>query len=383
MTLLSRLGWLGIAKETTQGTFVAPTFYIPVTKPDAEIVYEQIKDQSYRASDSMLMGVYQGVGSSTISFDFLGYADAVGFPLRVIGPDTVTPGVATTLAAGSSVSATSISTAASIPSGSTIMIDTGVNVEYAVTGAPTGSGPYTIPIATPAAGLAKAHSSGVAVASQTTHTFKQSATSAKPSWSLVDYNSYETWGYAGAAFSDVQFKIDPKGGVTVDCKMTSWIGSTQTGLAAPTFSSGPPFLGWMWTMSSGGSSSTRGLSYDITLKRAVEAMHTSTGAQQPREVFSGVLEVDASYKAIYESDADYNLYLLAQQSNPAAATLTQPLANGGQTLTLTTSQPAWTKGKINQDGSYVAADFSLSGVYNATDSGSVQAVLKNYVTTAY
>jgi hypothetical protein len=29
VTLLSRLGWIGIAKESVQGTFLAPTFYIP------------------------------------------------------------------------------------------------------------------------------------------------------------------------------------------------------------------------------------------------------------------------------------------------------------------------------------------------------------------
>lgn len=45
-------------------------------------------------------------------------------------------------------------------------------------------------------------------------------------------------------------------------------------------------------MTNAGGSSTRGLSYDLTLKRDVDAIHASNGTQQPREVFSGVLDAD-------------------------------------------------------------------------------------------
>ncbi|MFF4644989.1 hypothetical protein [Streptomyces sp. NPDC001389] len=383
MTLLSRLGWIGIAKESTQGTFVAPTFYLPVSKSDFNIEYTQLKDTSYRANDTNLQGLYQGAGETSASLELSAYPDAIGYFLRMIGPDTVTVGVSTTLSSSSIAGATSISTAATIPAGSTIRIDTAGNTEYAITGTPSGAGPYTIPIASPATGLTLPHSSSVAVVSQTTHTFKQSASVAKPTYSLVDNNTFESWGYPGCTLSEVGLKIDPKGVATLDAKLTGWIGSVQTGLAAPTFTNVQPMLGWQWAMTNAGGSSTRGLSYDLTLKRATDAIHASNGSQQPREVFSGVLDADIKYKAIYESDTDYNLYLQALQTQPTSAVLTQPITAGGTSLTLTTTTPGWSKGGYDKGGVYVTADFEINGIYNSTDAGAIQAVLKNWVATAY
>lgn len=387
MTLLGRLAYVGLAKETTQGTWVTPSYFLACTKLDFGINYDQLRDESYRANDSNLQGLYQGAGDSEVDLEFNAYPDALGYALRIIGPDTVTAGVSTTLSSASIAGATSISTAATIPSGSTIMIDTGTKVEYATTGTPTGSGPYTIPIATPTAGLTYAHSSAVAVVSQTTHTFKQSASTAKPTYSLTQSNVLEAWGYPGCMLSDVSLKVDPKGIVTCGAKYTGWIPSIQAGPFTPAFSQPAPLLGWQFAMTNAGASSTRGLSYELELKRPTEAIHASNGAQQPREVFSGVLDADVKYKAIYESDTDYNLYLQALQNNPTSMSLVQPVGAGvdaaGSSLTVTTTQGGWSKGKPDVGGTYVTADFEISGIYNATDSGSVQAVLRNFVTSAY
>ncbi|MFE2832162.1 phage tail tube protein [Streptomyces mirabilis] len=385
MTLLGRLAYVGLAKEAVQGTWLTPTYYLPCTKLDFEVHYDQLQDLSYRNNDSNLQGLYQGAGDSTVDLEYNAYPDSIGYALRIIGPDTVTPGVTTTLSATTIAGATSISTAATIPVGSTIQIDTGTKVEYAVTGTPTGAGPYTIPITTPVAGLTFAHTSGVAVVSQTTHTFKQNATIAKPTYSLTQQNSFEAWGYTGCMLSDVGIKVDPKGIATVSAKYMGWIPAVQS--ATPTFSEPPPFLGWQFAMTNAGATSTRGLSYDIALKRPIEAIHASNGTQQPREVFSGVLDADITYKAIYESDADYNLYLQALQNNPTTMVLTQPVGAGvnagGASLTLTTTQGGWSKGKTDVSGTYVQADFEVNGIYNATDTGSVQAVLKNFTSAAF
>jgi hypothetical protein len=387
VTLLGRLAYVGLAKETTQGTWVTPSYYLACTKLDFGIHYDQLKDESYRNNDSALQGLYQGAGASEVDLEFNAYPDAIGYILRIIGPDTVTPGVSTTLSSSSTAGATTISTAASIPAGSTIMIDAGSKVEYATTGTPTGAGPYTIPISTPAGGLTNAHNSAVAVVSQTTHTFKQSVTAAKPTYSLTESNVLEAWGYTGCMLSDVSIKVDPKGIVTCGAKYTGWIPTIQAGPFTPAFAQPAPLLGWQFAMTNAGSTSTRGLSYDLSLKRPIEAIHASNGSQQPREVFSGVLDADITYKAIYENDTDYNLYLQALQNNPTSMSLVQPVGAGvdaaGSSLTITTTQGGWSKGKPDVSGTYVQADFEINGVYNATDSGSVQAVLKNFVSTAY
>ncbi|MGW2936078.1 phage tail tube protein [Streptomyces sp. NPDC001156] len=387
MTLLGKLAWVGLAKESVQGTWVTPSYFLPCTKLDFDINYDQLRDESYRNNDSALQGLYQGAGDSSVDLEFNAYPDAIGYALRIIGPDTVTPGVSTTLSSSTAAGATSITTAATIPLGSTIQIDTGTKIEYAVTGTPSGAGPYTIPITSPAAGLTNAHTSGATVVSATTHTFKQSATTPKPTYSLTQSNVFEAWGYQGCMLSDVTLKVDPKGIVTCGAKYMGWIPSIQAGPFTPAFSEPPPLLGWQFAMTNAGSASTRGLSYDLTLKRPVEAIHASNGSQQPREVFSGVLDADITYKAIYESDADYNLYLQALQNNPTSMSLVQPVGAGvdagGASLTITTTQGGWSKGKPDPSGTYVQGDFEINGIYNAADSGSVQAVLKNFVSAGY
>ncbi|MBX7464972.1 phage tail tube protein [Streptomyces sp. NPDC057910] len=381
MTQISRLATVGLAKEVTPGTWLAPTVGIPFTKGDMEDMYTELKDESYRGNDTVLQGLYQGAVHAEWSLDVMAYPDLIGhFLAGIIGPDTVSGGVSTTLSSSSIVGATSISTAASIPLGTTIAIDTAGNLEYATTGTPSGSGPYTIPIASPSGGLTKAHSSSVTVVGQTTHTFKQSAT-ALPTYSLTIYDTTQTLSCSYCRLSDLQMKIDPKGAVSLSLKYVSFPSVTQSA-QSETFSTYDPLLGWSWNMTNAGGASTRGLSFDTTVKRAVEAIGSSDGTQTPREVFAGPIEVDGTYKAIFENQTDMNLYLAYTQT-AATAALAQPVARGGQSMSITMSKSGWYKGKRDLSGAYVQADFSLSGIYNTTDGGAVQAVVKNFQTTAY
>lgn len=75
--------------------------------------------------------------------------------------------------------------------------------------------------------------------------------------------------------------------------MLSYPSTPRTPMAQP-YTSLPPMLGWQWQMSNGGAAFTRGISLDLTLKRATEALHLSTGQQQPREIFAGPMEADGS-----------------------------------------------------------------------------------------
>ncbi|MBB4893564.1 hypothetical protein FHS39_002595 [Streptomyces olivoverticillatus] len=381
MTQISRLATLGLAKEAVAGTWLAPTVGIPFLKGDYEDMYTEIKDESIRGNDTVLQGMYQGVVHAEWQLDVMAYPDLIGhFLCGVIGPDVVTAGVSTTLSASTIVGATSISTAATIPAGSIIAIDTGTKLEYATTGTPTGSGPYTIPITVPATGLTQAHNSAVTVVSQTTHTFKQSTT-ALPTYSLTLYDTTQTVSCSYCRCSDLQMKIDPKGAVSLAVKYVSFPSVTQT-LQTETFSTYDPLLGWSWNMTNGGAASTRGLTYDVTVKRATEAIASSDGTQAPREVFAGPIEVDGTYKAIFENQLDMQLYLNYTQT-AATASLQQPVPRGGQSLSLTMSKSGWYKGKRDLSSPYVQADFSLSGIYNTTDGGAVQAVLKNFQASAY
>lgn len=385
MTQLSRLATLGIAKETVAGTYVAPTAWVPFTKADFEDIIAPIRDESVRGDDTVLHGLYAGPTYSTWSLDVLAYPDLMGHWLRgIIGPDTVTAGVSTTLEAASIAGATSLSSTASIAANSIIMVDTGSNVEYAKVTAVSGSGPYTLTVTTSptgSVGLSLPHASGVAVVSQTLHTFKQNPTAAKATYSFTVNDTTQTVSYSGAAMSDLQIKIDPKGAVTVSPKWTCMPSVVQSA-GTPAYTQVAPVLGWQWTMTNAGASSTRGLTYDLTIKRAVDPINSSDGTQAPREIFQGALEADGSYKAIFENQTDLGEFLNYLQ-RPATATLTQPFASGGAVLTLSMAKSGWSKGKRDLGQQYVQADFSLSGIWNTTDGGAVSATLSNFQTAAY
>ncbi|MEV8324508.1 phage tail tube protein [Kitasatospora sp. NPDC056731] len=389
MTQLSRLATVGLARETVAGTYVAPTVGIPFLKADFEDAYQEIKDESIRGNDTILQGVYQGTVHATWSFDVMAYPDLVGhFLAALIGPDTVTAATTTTLSAPTTAGASAIQTAVALPAGSIIRIDTAGNTEYAWTdGAATGTGPYTTNVTTVLGrtganrvGLSLAHASSAAVTTPTTHSFKQS-TSPLPTYSLTLYDTTQTVSCSYVRWSDLQIKVDPKGALQVSVKATSMPSVVQTS-ATPAFSTYDPLLGWSWLMNNAGAASTRGLTLDMTVKRAVEAIQSSDGVQAPREIFAGPIEVDGTYKAIFESQVDLNLYLTYTQT-ATTATLQQPVARGGQSLSLTMSKSGYLKGKRDLGSTYAQADFSIVGIYNTTDGGAVQATLQNWQTTAY
>src|SRR6201995_3030269 len=149
MTALGRGAYVGIAKESTQGTWLTPTYYLPVTSADFEVDYDQLQDTSYRNNDSNLQGLYQGAGSSAVDVQFNAYPDSIGYALRIIGPDTVSAGVTTTLSTTTTAGATSISVAATIPVGAIVQICPGATGEACISGPRSGSGPAPIRVATP------------------------------------------------------------------------------------------------------------------------------------------------------------------------------------------------------------------------------------------
>lgn len=389
MTFLSRLAKLGCAKETTQYTYLAPTFSIPFNSAQYENLAAPLRDESFRANDTVLQGLQQGVRNATWEIVHNAYADIIGNWFRaIIGPDSVTAGVSTTIQGNPAAGAASISTAASIPSGSTIMIGTGASLCYATTGAPTGSGPYTIPIATPATGLPAAQTSGAAVVAQSTHVFKQSRAfnAVWPTYSFTTDTgpTGDQLGWPGNVASEVALKIDPKGFATVSPKFTGFpnISASTFAYAASTAQS---IVGWAWTVTNGGAASTRGLTMDITFKRAVDAIASSDGNQQPREVFPGALEVDGAYKAIFENELDMNLYEQYIQQ-PTVHTLSQPLTSGGAVLTVTMSSSGYSTGKRDLGQQYVQAAYDVSGITNTTDAtggGVAQVSLSNFQSASY
>lgn len=388
MTLLARLQYVGLGKEGTYGTYTAAVRSIPVTGPKPEDIVAPLRDESIRGNDVVVQGIYGGPAMSNFGYTIPQiFPDILGDHLRaIVGPDTLVAGVSTTLSANTSIGATSITTALTIPLGSTVSIGTGATQEFFTSGTPTGAGPFTIPVTagTGAGGnsLALAHLSAVAVVSAARHTFAQDQrATAIPGYSLTQFNKIESRGYAGSILSDFGLKIDPKGNVSGDAKWMGFPSATQSNVAAA-FAAIQPFLGWQWGLTIGGVASTRGLSGDYGFKRATEAINSSDGTQGPREVFPGALELDFKLKAIFENNTDF-LQFLGYTSVPIVSTLTQPLAFGGSVLTLTSTGQKFVKFAPDFGGAYLTADIDSTAAMNTTDNGLASISLTNFVNTAY
>lgn len=388
MTILSRLQALGFAKESVAGTWLAPVRSIPLTGPKPEDLIEVLRDESVRGNDDVLQGIYGGASYSTFDYTMPHlYVDVLGDHLRaILGPDTYTAGVSTTLGTTTTAGATSISVALTIPAGSTVSIGTGVTQEWFISGTPTGSGPFVIPVVTGMAAngtsLLLPHTSGVAVVSAAKHVFAQDQRAAAiPSYSLTQYNKIEYRGYSGALLSDFSVKVDPKAAISADAKWTAFPSAVQT-TTEPAFSTAQPFLGWQWTLTLGGTASTRGISGEFDLKRATAPVNSSDGTQGPREIFAGALELDLKFKAIFENDLDFAAFVAY---NPVAlvSTFTQPLGFGGASLVMTSTAQKATKFSPDFSGEYMTADIEGSAPNNSTDGGLMTATLTNWTNAQY
>lgn len=89
------LTWLGVAKETTWGTAVAPTYFIPFKDAKPEDVNAYIKDNGIRGAFAAVYGVYPGITHSTMDVSGEAFPDILGLLLlAILGKDTVTGTVA-------------------------------------------------------------------------------------------------------------------------------------------------------------------------------------------------------------------------------------------------------------------------------------------------
>lgn len=91
MAKLSALGYLGIAKETTFGTAVAPIMFIPYDSIKNEDEIKKTVDEGRRGVMSKDFAVYNTTRHSKIDIESLAYPDTIGhFLFGILGKDSVT-----------------------------------------------------------------------------------------------------------------------------------------------------------------------------------------------------------------------------------------------------------------------------------------------------
>lgn len=91
MAKLSALGYLGLAKEATYGTALAPTVFIPFNTVKVEDEWKKVTDEGRRGVLSRDFGVFNTTRDAKVEFEGPCYPDVVGnVLLGIFGKDTVT-----------------------------------------------------------------------------------------------------------------------------------------------------------------------------------------------------------------------------------------------------------------------------------------------------
>ena len=241
--------YIGLAKETTKGTAVTPTVFIPViansVKP--QDTYGPLYDEGLRGSLVKNYNYIQGRANSTFDFSGAAFADTILYPIAgVLGEDVV-----------------------------------------------TGSGPYVHTISVKNSATA--------------------AADAQPSaFTITDFYAANVRAYAGMQFSDFSLKFNADGLLEYDAKATGFVSATAS-TPTPSFSTILPTPVWYGTVSVGGTQISNSTVGNIDIKRPVTPIFGIANTQNPYQVFVGATEVTGKITFLMENDTQLTNYLTNTQ----------------------------------------------------------------------
>jgi hypothetical protein len=241
--------YIGLAKETTKGTAVTPTVFIPViansVKPQDK--YGPLYDEGLRGSLVKNYNYIQGRANSTFDFSGAAFADTILYPIAgVLGEDVV-----------------------------------------------TGSAPYVHTISVKNSATA--------------------AADAQPSaFTITDFYAANVRAYAGMQFSDFSLKFNADGLLEYDAKATGFVSATAS-TPTPSFSTILPTPVWYGTVSVGGTQISNSTVGNIDIKRPVTPIFGIANTQNPYQVFVGATEVTGKITFLMENDTQLTNYLTNTQ----------------------------------------------------------------------
>lgn len=297
--------YLGIAKEVTKGTAVAPTDYIPVlaSKIKPVDVIDPLYDEGLRGSMVKNYAYIQGRTRST--FDLGGAAFPDTFPY----------------------------------------ILNGLLGDLATTGA---SAPYTHTISTRNATAVGADAQPVA-------------------YTLTDFYSANVRAYAGCQFHDLTLNFSAEGMLEYDAKATGYLSATAS-TPTPTFSTVLPQPVWIGTVSIGGSTISNMVEGSITVTRPVTPIYGISNTQSPFSVFVGPVDATGSLRFVMEADTELSRYLTNTQP-AISLTWAQGAGASATQIKATLTKGAYVAAAIDRSKDFVEIVVDITGIANTTDAG--------------
>ena len=298
--------YIGVAKETTRGTVVAPTNFIPVSvsKLKPVDVIDPLFDEGIRGSIVKDYGYQQGRIRSTFDFGGPVFADTIPWAVAGLLGDVTTTGA---------------------------------------------SAPYTHTVAIE-------NSSTTAADAQPT------------SLTFTDFYAANVRSYPGSLVHDFTLNFTAEGLLDYDAKATGWQSSTVS-TPTPSFSTVIPTPTWQGLVTIGGSSISNAVEGSITMTRPVTPIYGINNTQNPYQIFAGPLEVKGALKFVMEADTELTRYLSNSQptivlnwSNGSGSTATQ--------IQATLTKGAYHAAVIDRSKDFVEVAIDLTGIANTTDAGS-------------
>lgn len=297
--------YVGIAKETTKGTIVAPTDFIPVGKDSLKPVdvVDNLFDQGLRGSNVMNYNRIPGRTRSTFDFGGAVFADTIGYALA------------------------------------------GVMGACATTGS---TAPFTHTISL-------------------LNSLATDIDTQPISYTMTDFYAVDVRSYPGCQFSDFSLKFNADGMLEYDAKTTGFKSSVVSD-PTPTFSTVLPTPVWQGTVSIGGSAVSTAMEGTLEMKRAVTPIYGISQTQDPYQVFLGALEVTGTIKFVMDNDSQLLNYLNNTQPaivlNWAYGTGATELQ-----LQATITKGAYTSAAIDRGDDFVTVTIEFNGQGNTTDDG--------------
>ena len=233
---------IGLALETTHGTYATPTLFIPTKSPNYKPDQIMIPDETLQGSMVKLYNLVRGLRYDTEKWTSFPYLTS--FPAIIRGQlgsaDTkTTAGTATALATAAAVGATTIKVKVAVAAGSYIVIaktTSTVETHYVVSVSTT---TLKLKLLTP---LIYAHAATTAVTPLTDHKFSLLNNSGygnqPPSYSITDYDGERTRNLVSAQQNKLTIKGNPTGLVTYDVTFLTNAATTHSGTVT-----------WSWTRS--------------------------------------------------------------------------------------------------------------------------------------
>jgi hypothetical protein len=313
--------YLGIAKEVTKGTAVAPTAFIPVAQGKFKPVdiIDPLMDEGLRGSMVKDYAYVQGRTYSTFDFGGSVFPDTFGWALSGIMGSVATVGA---------------------------------------------SAPYTHTVS-----LKNATAVG--------------ADAQPTSFTLTDFYSAQVREYAGCQIHDLNLAFSADGLLEYDAKATGFESATAS-TPTPSFTTVLPTPVWLGTVTIGGSAVSNAVDGSLTLTRPVIPIFGISNTQNPYSVFVGGLETKGQIRFVMENDDRLTEFLSNTQPAIVLNWATGAGASATQ-IQATITKGAYTAAVIDRTKDFVEVVIDLTGIANTTDAGStggyapVKWVLKNAV----